>query len=290
MTSPPSGPRRPATGPRRRSELQATYGTHRATDGYRQRHHGVWEPAGTHTTPVTRLAAATLACPCAVATGWLAAEIHGHPWVPRDYPIELAVGGKRVRRTGIIARRYEVPEEQIETILDTDGTPLRLAGPEWALFDLARHLDRTEAMVALDGASRMGPGFDVKRSLPVLLARYPNLRGSRIALGRCALVEPMTESPMETRLRLFLIDLGFTGFQVQYRTPGLPYRLDFAFPGHMVAVEYDGAGHRDAAQHANDVRRWNRLRAAGWTVIPVTATLLYRRPDELAAHLRAALR
>lgn len=289
MTSPPNGPRRLPAGPRRRAELQATHGTHRATNGYRQTHHGVWEPVATRATPVTRLAAATLACPGAVATGWLAAAIHGHPWVPREFPVEFAVGSTRVRRAGITARRYEVPEEQTETILGVDGNPLRLASPEWTFFDLARHLDRTEAMVALDGAARTGPGHDVRRSVPALLARYPNLRGSRIALERCELVEPMTESPMETRLRMFLIDLGLTGFLVQFRVPGLPYRVDFAFPEHKVAVEYDGAGHRDAAQHANDVRRWNRLRAAGWTVIPVTAILLYRRPDELAAQIRSAL-
>ena len=269
--------------------MQAKYGTHRATNGHRRVHHGVWEPAGTVATPVTRLAAAIVACPDAVATGWLAASIHGHPWPPREFPVELAVGLKRVRRPGIIARRYGVPEEQIETLLDTDGRPLRVASPEWTLFDLARHLDRTEAVVALDGASRMGAGVDVKRAVPALLDRYPGLRGRRVALRRCALVEPATESPMETRLRLFLTDLGLTGFQVQYRTPGLPYRLDFAFPDRMVAVEYDGAGHRSASQHAEDVRRWNRLRAAGWTVITVTATLLYRRPDELASHLIAAL-
>lgn len=279
----------PPPGPKRRSHLQATYGTHRATNGYRKAHHGVWEPTDTRTTPVTRLAAAMVACPDAVATGWLAAAIHGHPWLPREYPIELAVGGKRVRRPGITARRYEIPEEQVKTILGADGQPLRIASPAWTLFDLARHLDRTEALVALDGASRMGAGHDVRRSLPALTSRYPNLRGSRIALGRCALVEPETGSAMETRLRMFLLDLGLTGFRVQYWIPGLPYRVDFAFPEHMVVVEYDGAGHRDAAQHAKDVRRWNRLRAAGWNVIPVTVILLYRRPEELAAHIRSAL-
>lgn len=277
------------TGPRHRRELQAAAGTHRATDGYRRAHHGVWEPATTVSTPITRLAAATLACPGAVATGWLAASIHGHPWAPPEYPIELAVGGRRVRRAGIIARRYEIPDDQVESILGADGAPLCLASPGWALFDLARHLARTEAVIALDGASRMGPGHDVRHSLPTLLEKHPGLRGRRIALERCALVDPLSESPMETRVRLFLIKLGLTGFRSQYRVPGLPYRLDFAFPQHKVAVEYDGAGHRDAAQHGNDVRRWNRLRAAGWTVITVTATLFYRRPEELAVQLRAAL-
>ncbi|MCT1515424.1 endonuclease domain-containing protein [Dietzia cercidiphylli] len=276
-------------GPRRRGELLATHGTHRVTSGYRRVHHGIWEPATTVITPITRLAAATLACPGAVATGWVAAAIHGHPWVPARYSIDLAVGRKRVRREGIVARRYEIPEDQVETILDADGAPLRLASPEWALFDLARHAGKPEAMIALDGASWMGPGHDIRHSLPTLLVRHPGLRGRRIALERCAMAEPLTESPMETRLRLFLIDLGLTGFRVQYRTPGLPYRLDFAFPEHKVAVEYDGAGHRDAAQHGNDVRRKNRLRAAGWTVITVTATLFYRRRHELAAQLRAAL-
>ncbi|MFN3340706.1 MAG: hypothetical protein ACK40Z_13490, partial [Dietzia sp.] len=162
-----------SNGPRRRGDLQSTYGTHRATNGYRRAHHGIWEPATTVTTPITRLAAATLVCPGAVATGWLAAAIHGHPWVPPECPIELAVGSKRVRRDGIIARRYDIPGDQVETILGADGTPLRLASPDWALFDLARHTEKTEAVIALDGASRMGPGYDVGHSLPKLLARHP---------------------------------------------------------------------------------------------------------------------
>lgn len=277
------------SGPRRRGDLTATRGTHRATNGYRRAHHGIWEPATTITTPTTRLAAATLVCPDAVATGWAAAAIHGHPWLPRQYPVELAVGAKRVRREGIVARRYAIPDEHVETILSADGAELRVASPEWTLFDLARYQNPVEAMVALDGAYRMGPGYNPRYSLPRLLARHPGLRGSRIALDRCAQVEPKTESAMETRLRMLLVDLGFTGFVVQYDVPGLPYRVDFAYPERMVIVEYDGGGHRTAAQHARDARRSNRLRAAGWTQILVTATLYYREPHELAAQLRAVL-
>lgn len=289
MTEPRRGPGRLSPGPRRTTELQAAFGTHRAPKNYRRVHQGVWEPVDAHTTPITRLAAATLACPHAVATGWLAAEIHGHPWVPREYPVEVAVGRRRVRRPGITARRYEIPDAHVDTILAADGSPLRLASPEWAMFDLARHLDRTEAVVALDGGCRMGAGLDVRSAIPSLLARYPQRRGCRVALERCALVEPRTESPMETRLRLFLIDLGLTDFRIQFAPPGLPYRVDFAFVERKVAVEYDGAGHRTAAQHGRDVERLNRLRAAGWLVIQVTASIFYRRREELAAQLLAAL-
>lgn len=279
----------PPSGPRRRGDLTTTRGAHRATNGYRKAHHGIWEPATTITTPTTRLAAATLACPTAVATGWLAAAIHGHPWLPRQYPVELAVGAGRVRREGIVARRYAIPDDHVETILSADGADLRVASPEWTLFDLARYQDRVEAMVALDGAYRMGPGYDPRYSLPRLLARYSGLRGSRLALERCAGVEPKTESAMETRLRMLLIDLGLTGFEVQHPVPGLPFRGDFAFVERKILVEYDGGGHRTAAQQARDAERANRLRAAGWTRIVVTATLFYRRPRELAAQLLAVL-
>lgn len=136
----------------------------------------------------------------------------------------------------------KMTSNHVETILSADGADLRVASPEWTLFDLARYQDRVEAMVALDGAYRMGPGYDPRYSLPRLLDRYPGLRGNRIALERCAGVEPMTESAMETRLRMFLVDLGLTGFVVQFDVPGLPYRADFAFPDRKVLVEYDGGG------------------------------------------------
>ncbi len=56
-----------------------------------------------------------------------------------------------------------------------------------------------------------------------------------------------------------------------------------------VAVEYDGVWHGEAQQVGKDRRRLNRLTAAGWTVIFVTAADL-RDPVAVIARIAAALR
>jgi very-short-patch-repair endonuclease len=70
---------------------------------------------------------------------------------------------------------------------------------------------------------------------------------------------------------------------------GFVARVDFAWPEAKIAVEYEGTWHGDSPQQvAADRRRLNRLTAAGWTVIFVTAADLHR-PDQLVARLAAAL-
>ena len=65
-------------------------------------------------------------------------------------------------------------------------------------------------------------------------------------------------------------------------------RVDFAWPEQKVAVEYDGLWHGEPGQFAKDRRRLNRLQAAGWRVVFVTAADLHR-PGELLARIAAAL-
>lgn len=63
--------------------------------------------------------------------------------------------------------------------------------------------------------------------------------------------------------------------------------VDMVYPVQRVAIEYLGMLHGE--QWAQDVERLAALRSAGWTVIEVTSPLL-KRPDELVARVRAALR
>ena len=65
-------------------------------------------------------------------------------------------------------------------------------------------------------------------------------------------------------------------------------RVDFAWPRQRVAVEYDGLWHGDPRQFAADRARLNRLTAAGWRVVFVTAADL-RDPPALIGRIAAAL-
>jgi very-short-patch-repair endonuclease len=77
----------------------------------------------------------------------------------------------------------------------------------------------------------------------------------------------------------------------QYRVfddDGFVGRVDFAFPDQRIAVEYDGLWHAEPGQFAKDRRRLNRLTAAGWRVVFVTAADLWH-PQRLLARLVAEL-
>ncbi|WP_232533847.1 DUF559 domain-containing protein [Plantactinospora sp. KBS50] len=54
-------------------------------------------------------------------------------------------------------------------------------------------------------------------------------------------------------------------------------------------MEVDGTHHMEAAQWAADLRRQNEVWIAGDRILRFTAFDVRRRPDEVAAQLRAAL-
>jgi hypothetical protein len=105
------------------------------------------------------------------------------------------------------------------------------------------------------------------------------------------LIEPASESPMETRLRLLMLDAGLPrpiAQHVVHDSSGrFVARLDLAYPAKQLAIEYDGALHWD--QRRADDRRRDALRALGWTVLVVSSEDYYRTPDALIAKIRRAL-
>ena len=71
---------------------------------------------------------------------------------------------------------------------------------------------------------------------------------------------------------------------------GRRYRMDFAWPDHMVFVEVDGlAEHTERRAFDRDRRRQNDLVAAGWLPLRYTWTDLTQRPDEVVAEIVAVL-
>ena len=55
-------------------------------------------------------------------------------------------------------------------------------------------------------------------------------------------------------------------------------------------VEFDGDVHRERDVFVGDLRRQNRLVAAGWTVLRFSSADVLGRPDDVVATIRRALR
>lgn len=155
--------------------------------------------------------------------------------------------------------------------------------------DLIRWGDRDEAVALLDRLCWQGMvRLDDVRSAVLGLSRC---QGSARARRAAALADGFAESPQETRLRLRLL-LGREGLPppvAQFRVfdeRGFIARVDFAYPDLKVAIEYDGLWHGERPAFLHDRRRLNRLAAAGWTVLHVTAEEM-RHPRRLAAQVLA---
>jgi hypothetical protein len=115
--------------------------------------------------------------------------------------------------------------------------------------------------------------------------------GARRARRACTLADGLAQSPQETRLRLLVGRSALPEPIAQYHViDGARFvaRVDFAWPEQRVALEYDGLWHADPKQFAKDRERLNRLTAAGWRVVFVTAADL-RDPAQLIARIAAVL-
>lgn len=248
---------------------------------------GAWIPDHVPDTFQTRCAALAFARPDVVVTGWTAARFHWHEWPQEEEVLEVAVGRRRLRRPGVLARQYEIPSAETQEFVGPGGQPIRVASPEWTLFDLARNLDRLGAVTALDGAGDFP--CNARTAVESLAWRYPERKGVVRALRAAAESDVRSESPKETELRLFLLDSGFDSFEPQVRVRHLRSRIDLADKARKIAVEYDGRGHLQAGQHARDLERWRALVSDGWIVLPVGTRDMRFRRDRVREQVRAAL-
>ena len=161
--------------------------------------------------------------------------------------------------------------------------------PERTAYDLARWAPWfAERVVAVDTLAHCcGVELDAIRSLR---RRYLGAHGGPYLAEVLRLVDRRAESPMESRVRLVLVFVGLPP-EVQYPVlvNGRRYRLDLAYPAQRVAVEYDGAGHREQAQARRDLVREADLAAAGWRVLRFDARVVMSDPDRIVREVTAEL-
>lgn len=224
--------------------------------------------------PIIKLAAVQQRLPGGVLSGKTAAWLHGLDLEPID-PVEVTVDAeaKVSRLTGCILHRSRLEPNEISR-----RRGLTVTTRTRTFADLGRRLPLTEAVTALDQALHLR--LVSKRALSAWATAHPGFRGVARLRRAMDLAEPATESVMETRLRLLLVLAGLPRPRAQTvltNSSGLFVgRVDLYYPEHKLAIEYDGAAHRERL--ALDNQRQNRLVDAGYHLLRFTATDVLSNP------------
>ena len=134
---------------------------------------------------------------------------------------------------------------------------LRVAAVEWEL-----------ATVARPGRRGVGPLREV--------------------LDRRALLETPPDGVLEPRFARLCKAAGLPSPVFQHRVGR--YRIDFAYPHLMIAIEVDGYGpHSGPLAFQADRDRQNQLVATGWMVLRFTWADVVRRPEQVARAIAEAI-
>lgn len=248
--------------------------------------HGIYALRDEPLTHELRCAAAALALPPeTVITGRSAAGLWGVQLARTHDCVQVAVPDRAriARRAGLDVRRTHVSANE-----RTPWSDVAVATPLRTTLDLLLDRPLPDAVADLDAVLRAG-----LVTLPPVAAMVEERSDKGIVLARRAvqLADARAESRPESRVRVWLALDGLhpvPQYWIEDSTGRLA-RADLAFPEHKVAVEYDGSW-RDGELWAlnRDRDRLNRVQAAGWEVVFVTAALLHD-PARMVRTVRAAL-
>ncbi|MGF1648326.1 MAG: DUF559 domain-containing protein [Kineosporiaceae bacterium] len=249
--------------------------------------HGVYADSRVPRDHLLFCRAAALVAPAAVVSGRSAAWLWGaRTGVAKgdDVSLVLPPGTSSRSRRGISARRVSLGAG--DAIVHRG---LRLTSAARTAWDIAAVDSDDVAVPVLDEMLHR------RVVAPDTLAAYAAARtespGSARARSILDLLDGRSESPPESRVRLALVKAGLApSAQVDVVDDQGRFvaRVDLAFVRERVAVEYDGGWHSEPGQLARDRDRLNRLQAAGWTVLFVTAPDL-RDLDVVVDKVRGAL-
>jgi very-short-patch-repair endonuclease len=163
----------------------------------------------------------------------------------------------------IVHRASSLPNSDRRIV---DGIPT--TAPVRTLIDVAIGLDAEELLTAFESARRMG--LLTSTQVTQLLHRLSHRPGAAAVRRMLAQIESRPlGSRLEVRLARLLGESSLPPSIAQYRVAN--YRVDWAWPGHRVAIEADGFRHH--GQHLEwkrDRRRIAAIEALGWRIVHVT--------------------
>ncbi|OIH97930.1 hypothetical protein [Curtobacterium sp. MCBA15_001] len=185
-----------------------------------------------------------------------------------DVHVTTAGSGPLMRRPDVVGHRALVEDENEVTVV----AGLRVSSQARAWSESAALLD-FRALVVLGDAI---VGASDRRTISDLAAQIrPGGRHVRLARAALEHVRVGSESPMETGLRLDVVDAGFPepelNVDVHDEDGRFLGRVDMAWPEYRIALEYDGDHHRERDAFRHDQRRGNGFAVSDWLVIHATA-------------------
>jgi hypothetical protein len=247
--------------------------------------HGVRAPADQ---PISRVEAVALVLrPDQFFSHLTAARLWGAP-LPGPIDDEL-VHVTSANGSPIMRRPQVVPHRSRSSVSDIRvHRGLRISDPSRSWYECAGIVSFEDLVVVGDyfvGPSGLATIDDLASAIP------PGGRHARAARAALELIRPGVESPMESRMRLRLVQAGFPepSVNVDVSAPDGTFlgRVDLAWPEHRIAFEYDGDHHRERSTFHHDQRRSNGFSVHGWIVVHATA-LDAARPALVFERLRQA--
>ncbi|MFJ3385664.1 MULTISPECIES: hypothetical protein [unclassified Curtobacterium] len=188
------------------------------------------------------------------------------------------------RRQGVVGHRVDAVRADVTTVFG-----VRVSTPA-AFWYECRTVLGLRALVVL-GDHLVGVG---RLTSPARLAAtvHPGDRGVVAARAALELIRIGAESPMETIVRLIVMEAGFPepelNVDVLDGSGRFIGRVDMAWVGLRIAVEYDGDHHRtDRETFSHDRTRGNAFTVASWLTIHVTAQDAHH-PSAFLERLRQA--
>jgi very-short-patch-repair endonuclease len=201
-------------------------------------------------------------------------------WLPAGIPhpvfVAMSNDDPRARRPGLFVCRHTQPF----AITIIDGLPVTTAAE--TLLAAARDLGVLDLVIMADAALRLKHCTLTE----LMITARQRRRGAPVLRSVIPLLDPRSESPWESIMR------------VLHRAAGIPVtpqhevvddfgrfvaRVDLRIDGTRRAHEYDGADHREAEVHEQDLARDRRLLGAGWQRHGFTSRQLLSSGAEIIA-------
>jgi len=217
-----------------------------------------------------------------------AAQLLGAPLPVRfgAAPLHVAVPSETSppRGRGVIGHRLDGADRGFIAV-----GGLRVLPPAVAWLTLGGMLDVPDLVAVADAlvtpARARAPWCSVD-DLRAAFRAFPRLRGRGAVRVALTLVRSGSASRPESLLRVLLHVAGFPEPALNFPVPGLPYRVDLAWPEWGFGIEYDGRYHARPSQARADSVRQETIHDRDWLLMRVIGDDLFDSPRELVERAR----